>query len=147
MPQANDAELTELYTAATGEEVEDNEPNTPIASGGPVNNFDLRLQAVAGQTLGGSSADYTLRIDCIDESLAARNGSMSPGILNQEFNANAGNDWLPGGGTAGNFVKEQTFPITVDNAARGHVLRYVATLVSDNTDVVSFIESNRFVLV
>jgi hypothetical protein len=28
MPQANDAELTELYTASPGVDVEDNEPNT-----------------------------------------------------------------------------------------------------------------------
>ena len=30
---------------------------------------------------------------------------------------------------------------------QGHVFRYVASLVSDNGDIVSFIESNKFVLV
>ena len=49
---------------------------------------------------------------------------MSPGVLNQEFDAN--DNWQPGG-AAGNFVKEQVFNIAVDNTARGHVLRYVAT--------------------
>jgi hypothetical protein len=67
---------------------------------------------------------------------------MSRGPLNQQFNA--ANGWAA---TGGNFVKEQTANINVDNAARGHVLRYVATLVSVNGDVVSFIESNRFILI
>lgn len=44
-------------------------------------------------------------------------------------------------------MKEQVFPIAVDNAARGHVLHYVASLVSVNGDVVSFLESNSFILV
>jgi hypothetical protein len=142
LPQSNDAELTELYTASTGVDVEDNEPNTGPPAGPPANNFDVRLQAVAGNAIGNSGADYTLRLDCIDESLSLRNASMSRGPLNQQFNA--GNGWVA---TGGNFVKEQTANITVDNAARGHVLRYVATLVSANGDVVSFIESNKFILI
>src|SRR4029453_2248010 len=113
MPQSNDAELTELYTASTGVDVEDNEPNTGPPAGPPANNFDVRLQAVAGNAIGNSGADYTLRLDCIDESLSLRNASMSRGPLNQQFNA--GNDWVA---TGGNFVKEQTANITVDNAAR-----------------------------
>ena len=44
--QANDAELTELYTASAGEEVENNEPNADNTAAG-ANTFDLRLQAVA----------------------------------------------------------------------------------------------------
>jgi hypothetical protein len=144
MPQSNDAELTELYTASTGVDVEDNEPNTGPPAGPPANNFDVRLQAVAGNTIGSSGADYTLRLDCIDESLSLRNASMSRGPLNQAFNNAPGNDWVA---TGGNFKKEQTANITVDNAARGHVLRYVATLVSVNGDVVSFIESNKFILI
>jgi hypothetical protein len=142
MPQSNDAELTELLTATTGVNVEDNEPNTGPPAGPPANNFDVRLQAVAGNAIGNSGADYTLRLDCIDESLSLRNASMSRGPLNQQFNA--GNGQVA---TGGNFVKEQTANITVDNAARGHVLRYVATLVSANGDVVSFIESNKFILI
>jgi hypothetical protein len=69
---------------------------------------------------------------------------MSPGSLSQQFNA--ANGWNAGGG-AGNFLKEQVFNIAVPANVRGHVFRYVATLVSVNGDIVSFIESNRFVLV
>ena len=142
MPQANDAELTELYTAETGQEVENNEPNALL--GGIANNFDLRLQAVAGSAIGSGGGDYTLRADCIDESLSQRVGTMSLGPVTQSFNAAAPNDWQPSGP---NFVKEQTANITVDPNVRGHVLRYVASLVSVNGDVVSFIESNKFILV
>ena len=144
MPQANDAELTELYTAATGLDVEDDEPNIGGLGIPPVTNFDLHLEAVAGSVIGGNGSDYVLTITCIDDMLAAPSAKMSPGILNQQFNAAHG--WQ-GGGVAGNFVKDQVFPITVPPDARGHVFHYIATLVSVNGDIVSFIESNRFILV
>jgi hypothetical protein len=147
MPNAQDAELTELYTAPVDENVEDNEPNTPAPAAGAVNEFDLRLQAVAGAVRGNDGSEYSLRADCIDESISERNGSMSIGPLTQRFDANTGNDWVLVGPTTGNFVKEQTFRIPVDAAAKGHVLRYVASLVSTNGDIVSFIESNKFILV
>ena len=143
MPQANDAELTELYTASTGVDVEDNEPNTGAPGNPPSNTFDLHLQAVAGNALGGSGADYSLRTDCIDETLAAPNATMSVGPLNQQFNGADG--WV----AAGTELRQgrRPPPINVDPAARGHVLRYVASLVSVNGDVVSFIESNKFILI
>jgi hypothetical protein len=143
MPQANDAQLTELYTAETNQEVENDEPNALL--GQIAVNFNLRLQAVAGSAVGSSGGDYKLRINCIDETLAApAPAAMSPGELDQEFNNNAGNDWRPAGP---NFVKEQTFLIPVPANVQGHVFRYVASLVNDSGDIVSFIESNKFVLV
>jgi len=144
MPQANDAELTELYTSATGLDVEDNEPNTGAPGAPPENNFQLHLEAVAGNVIGNGAANYRLELTCIDETLAAPNANVSPGQLNQQFNAADG--WQAGG-VAGNFMKEQVFNVNVDPAARNHVLRYVATMVGVNGDIVSFIESNRFILV
>jgi hypothetical protein len=144
VPQANDAELTELYSAATGLDVEDEEPNIGGLGSPPVTNFDLHLEAVAGSVVGSSEANYMLTITCIDDMLAAPNAKMSPGILTQQFNAAHG--WQPGG-AAGNFVKDQVFPITIPPDAKGHVFHYIATLVSDNGDIVSFRESNRFILV
>jgi hypothetical protein len=144
MPQANDAELTQLYTAASGFDVEDNEPNTGAPGGAPANTFDLHLEAVAGNVIGNGAANYDLTITCIDETLAAPNGAMSPGTLPQQFNG--ANGWVAGGG-AGNFLKEQVLNIAVPANVRGHVFRYMASLVSVNGDIVSFIESNRFVLV
>ena len=144
MPHPNDGEVTELYTSSTGLDVEDNEPNTGAPGAPPENNFQLHFEAVAGNVIGNGGGNYRLEITCIDETLAAPNASMSPGVLNQQFLAADG--WQAGG-PAGNFLKEQVFNINVDNAARGHVLRYVATMVSADRDVVSFIESNRFILV
>lgn len=142
--QANDAELTELYTAAAGEEVENNEPNANNTAAGATT-FDLRLQAVAGEVRGDDGSDYKLRIDCIDETLAAPNALMSVAEVTQQFDKNSPNDWIEQ--PSQNFVKEQKNTITVDAAAKGHVLRYVASLRGVNGDVVSFIESNKFVLI
>ena len=49
MPQSNDAELTELFTATTGVNVEDNEPNTGPPAGPPDNNFDVNSARMVGQ--------------------------------------------------------------------------------------------------
>jgi hypothetical protein len=140
--QANDAELTELYTAATGEEVENNEPNADNTAAGAAT-FDLRLQAVAGSVRGDDGSDYKLRIDCIDETLAAPNPAMSVPEQTQQFDL--ANGWVEQ--PSKNFVKEQKNTITVDANAKGHVLRYVASLRGVNGDVLSFIESNKFVLI
>jgi hypothetical protein len=144
VPQANDAELTDLYTSSTGFDVEDNEPNTPAPGGAPAADFELQLEAVAGNALGNSGADYDLSITCIDDTLAAPNAGMSPGTIGQQFKAADG--WAAGG-AAGNFLKKQAFPIAVPAGVRGHEFHYVVSLVSANSDVVSSRESNRFILV
>jgi hypothetical protein len=137
MPQSNNAELTKLYTSETGVDAQNNEPNAD----GPSATYELRLEAVAGDPLGNSGANYTLQIDCIDENLAQRNAQLSVGTLNQAWNA--ANGWVKVGD---DFKTEQTFTITVPAGVQGHMFRYVATLVSVNGDVISFIESNKFVL-
>lgn len=48
MPQANDAELTHLYSAATSFDVENNEPNTGPPGNPPAAAFELHVEAVAG---------------------------------------------------------------------------------------------------
>jgi hypothetical protein len=144
MPNANDAELTDLYAAATGLDVADDEPNTGPPGGPAATNFDVHIEAVAGNVIGTSGSPYTMVLTCIDETLGAPNAGMSRTVT-QSFNT--ANGWLAGGGTVGNLRKEQTFNIAVPAGVRGHIFRYVGSLVSDNNEVVSFIESNRFVLV
>jgi hypothetical protein len=144
MPQTNDADIIQLYASASGEAVADNEPNTGPPGGPAADFFDVHLQAVAGNAIGNGGGNYKLRVDCIDDTLAEPNTNMSPGELDQEFTAPL---WEAGGGDTGNFVSEQTFNIEVDDAARGHVLHYVATLVGDNGDVVSFAESEQLIVV
>jgi hypothetical protein len=138
MPQSNNAELTKLYTSETGVDAQNNEPN----SDGPAATYNLRLEAVAGDPLGDSGANYTLQIDCIDENLAQRNAQLSVGTVPQAFDGGSG--WQKVGD---DFKTEQTFLINVPAGVQGHMFRYVATMVSDNNDVISFIESNKFVLV
>ena len=43
--------------------------------------FDLHLQAVAGGNIGDSAANYKLRIECIDETLARARTRHEPGEL------------------------------------------------------------------
>jgi hypothetical protein len=144
MPQANDAELTDLYAASTGLDVADSEPNTGAPGQPPAASFDLHLEAVAGNVIGNGAANYTLTLTAIDDTTAAPNNAMSVGPLNQQFNA--GNGWNQGG-AAGNFFKEQVIPIAVPAGVTGHVFHYEGTLVSVNRDIVSFVQSNRFILV
>jgi hypothetical protein len=137
MPQSNNAELTEVFTAETGVNVQSNQPNADNKA--PT--YDVRLQAVAGDPLGDSGSDYVLRIDCIDESLAQRNAALSIGPLNQTF---AAPTWVKVGD---DFKTEQRFTLTVPAGVEGHMFRYVATLVGVNDDVLSFIESDPYILV
>jgi hypothetical protein len=116
--------------------VQNNEPNAD----GPAGNYQLHLQAVAGDPLGDSGTDYKLQIDCIDENLAQRNAGLSVGSVAQSFAAPL---WVKVGD---DFKTDQTFTINVPAGVEGHLFRYVATLVSDNGDIISFIESNQFVL-
>jgi hypothetical protein len=144
MPQPNDAEFTHLYTASTGLDVEDNEPNTPAAGGAaPATSFDLHVEAVAGNTLGGSGVNYVLTLTCIDDVTAAPNAAMSSAFSQQFLAA----DGWKSGGAAGNFVKEQVIPVPIPANVGGHVFHYEGRLVSVDNQVISFIQSNRFILV
>jgi len=90
MPQANDAELTELYTSAPGLDVEDNEPNTGAPGGPPTNGFQLHLEAVAGNVIGNGGGNYRLEITCIDETLAAVGSHKSKILSATVYVANMG---------------------------------------------------------
>ena len=77
MPQANDAEITDVYSASVtsgrrGQRAEHAAPGvTP-----PNTTFDMQLEMVAGNVIGASGADYTLTITCIDETLGAPNDPL-----------------------------------------------------------------------
>jgi hypothetical protein len=146
MPQINDAQITSVFSASiTLDQVEDDEPNTPAAGGGaPVATFNVVLEAVAGNAVGNGGANYTLTLTCYDETT----GDLAPASMsrtsNEQFNAADG--WQLNAG-AQNYFKRAVATITVPPGVRGHVFRYLAALVSDNNDIVSFKESNRFILV
>ncbi|MGQ0575057.1 MAG: AfsR/SARP family transcriptional regulator [Pseudonocardia sp.] len=143
MPSANDAEITEIYSASVGLDVADNEPNSPPPGGVPAATFDMQLEMVAGNAIGGGGGNYQLTLTCIDETLGAPNAGMSRGPLNQQFLV--ANGWQASG-AAGNFFNKQRFNIAVPAGLRGHIFRYLVTLVAVDSNVVSFRESNRFIL-
>jgi hypothetical protein len=138
---ANDAVLTELATAQSGSRVEDHAPNAPAGSG-----FDLILGAVAGSALGSSGAPYTLTISAID--LTAVSQPWPPHILRRAFDAASG--WKLSG-TGPDYDYTQAIPTTVPGGPggplAGHVLQFVASLISPGAQIVSIIQSNPFVLV
>ena len=140
MPQANNAELTELYTAELGSTVRNEEPNADGAAA----QYHLIVQAVAGDPAGSNNGQYTLRMDCIDETLAERNDDLSVDPQLQTFDGTTGPLWVADGD---DFKTDQTFVIEVPADVQGHLFRYVATLVSANNDIITSIESRKFVLV
>jgi hypothetical protein len=136
MPEANNAEVTELYASETGGVVQGDQPNAD----GPAATYEVHVQAVAGDPLGDSGTNYTLRIDCIDQNNSLRNAALSVAPQAQQFDASK---WVRVGD---DFKTDQTFLINVPGGVEGHLFRYVATLMSDNGDITAWAESDPFIL-
>jgi hypothetical protein len=138
---ANDATLTALTTAQTGSTVADTAPNAPANPG-----FDLILGAAAGSALGSCGARYTLTISAID--LTTATPAWPAQACQQAFDA--GHGWALSG-TGPDHQCHQTFPVSVPGGVggplAGHVLQYIACLVSPGAQIVSIIQSHPFVLV
>jgi hypothetical protein len=131
MPTTEDGALTGLYTTHHGSSAADSYPNQPASSGSPETSFDLHLSAVAGNTLGGNGAPYTLWIQVIDLTApgTAPPASLSPGkITTQNFDG-TGPNWAASGSE---YVSNQTFTITIPAGQSGHNFLYTASLVSHN---------------
>ena len=144
MPNANDAELTRLFSASvgTGPAVEDNEPNTKLV-GPPAPDFWLYVEALAGNALGASGATYTLYLTHVAESGGP---ALTDFALPQCFDGPTGPLWVFGG-LADNYVSLQVFPIPIPEGVKGHVYHYEGRLVGRGNNVVSFGKSNSFILV
>jgi hypothetical protein len=142
---ANDAQLIEVLTCQHGSTVEDNAPNAPLpgaAAGAPT--YDLVIEGNAGNVIGDSNATYTLTATAIDLTTMAPVPSLSVGPVTQTFYTPT---WKPNG--PNDFDTVQTFTVAVPspNTFAGHILRYVASLVSTNDQVVTIRESEPFTLV
>jgi hypothetical protein len=138
---ANDAILTGLTTAHTGSTVADPAPNAPANPG-----FDLILEAAAGSALGSCGACYTLTISAIDLTTATQ--AWPARTCQQAFDS--GHGWALSG-TGPDYQCRQIFAVTVPGRVggplAGHVLQYVASLVSHGAQIVSIIQSHPFVLI
>ena len=141
----NDARLTRVYTALTGSTVEENTPNMPDVGEPPDTDFDLFLEAAAGNDVGSSSIPYTLTITGVNVSKQVVVPQLSS-VSNQAFNANPGNDWIDSGDDK---VKTQrlTFnlPLKAPNAPKD-LYRFYVSLVTPNFQIATFAESNLFIL-
>lgn len=145
---ANDARIVRLFTAQVDGTVEDNTPNAKTRV---PDQFDLILQAEVGDILGDSGANYTLTFAAINDDMVARQVSLNPegNPFKEEWNADHG--WIRSGN---DFVK--TGPGEADGITRYRIaippgltgaFHYNVRLVSVNFQVVSFGQSNPFLLV
>ena len=137
-----------LFTAQVDGTVEDNTPN---ANAAVPDQFDLILQAEVGAVLGDSGADYTLTFTAINDDMVTRQVSLNPpgNPFDEEWNAAFG--WVRSGK---DFVK--TSPGEADGIMRYRIaippgltgaFHYNVRMVSVNFQVVSFAQSNPFLLV
>jgi hypothetical protein len=92
-------------------------------------------------------APYSLTITAIDETAGQPVAGLKPAVPAQTFDGapgGPGNLWKSSGRE---YVTVQTFHIVVVAGVKGHVLHYIAALHNANNNVVSFIQSDRFMLV
>jgi hypothetical protein len=141
---ANDAKLIEVLTAQHGSTVEDNAPNAPAPGNPAATTYDVVIEGNAGNVIGDSTAKYTLTVTAVDLTTMTPAAALSVGPVTQTFDTPT---WKPNG--PADFDTQQSFTITVPagNPFKGHTLRYVASLVSVNDQVVSILQSEPFTLV
>jgi hypothetical protein len=141
---ANDAQLIEILTAQHGSTIEDNAPNAPAPGQGAAASFDVVVEANAGNVIGNSGGPYTLTVTAVDLTAMSAAGPLSVGPTAQSFTAPAWNKNGPD-----DYDSQQSFTINVPapNPYAGHILQYVASLVSVNDQVVSILKSEPFTLV
>jgi hypothetical protein len=145
---ANDARIVRLFTAQVDGTVEDNTPN---ARARVPDQLDLILQAEAGAVLGDSGANYTLTFAAINDDMVTRQVSLNPpgNPFKEEWNAahgwvRSGNDFVKTGqGEADGIVR---YRIAIPPGLTG-AFHYHVRMVSENCQVVSFAQSNPFLLV
>jgi hypothetical protein len=142
--QDNDARLTRAYTAITGSTVEEDIPNQPDSGEPADTDFDLFVEAAAGNAIGTTGEPYTLTITGVNVTKQVVVAQLTS-AAGQAFNA--ANGWTSSGD---DYVKTQkitfTLPLAAPNAPKD-LYRFYVSLVSDNLQIASFTESNLFMLV
>ena len=142
--QDNDARLTRVYTAVTGSSVQEDIPDQPDAGEVADPNFDLFIEAAAGNAIGTSGTPYTLTITGINVTrlivVAALTSTQPQAFDNVHGWKSSGDD----------FVKTQniTFPLPLAAPnAPSDLYRFFVRLVTPNLQIASFAESPLFMLV
>jgi hypothetical protein len=139
-----DARLTRVYTAVTGGTVEEDIPDQPDAGETADPNFDLFIEAAAGNNVGTSGTPYTLTITAVNVTKQQILPAYSS-VLPQAFDS--ANGWKPNGD---DFVKTQNITFSVPAPAPStpnDLYRFYVSLVTPGLQIASFAESNLFMLV
>jgi hypothetical protein len=142
--QDNDARLTRVYTAVTNSTVQEDIPDQPDAGEPADPNFDMFVEAAAGNAIGSTGMPYTLTITGVNVTKQVVVPQLTSAV-GQAFNAASG--WTPSGD---DFVKTQniTFPLPLPAPnAPNDLYRFYVSLVTPNLQIASFVESNLFMLV
>ena len=139
-----DARLTRVYTALTGSTVEEDIPNQPDTGEPADADFDLFIEAAAGNNVGSSSTPYTLTITGVNVTKQV----VVPALSSASGEAfNAANGWISSGD---DFVKTQNLTFTLPLPAPSmpnDLYRFYVSLVTPNFQIALFAESNLFMLV
>ena len=138
----NDARLVRVYTeeanAAASAHVGSSAPNATLP---PASTFNVVVEGDCGANQCGTLAPYTLTLVLYDITTASNVGAPSP--FSQAFgDAN----WAHVNGASSDC--EMRF-VTSQNVAglQNHVLKYTAYLRDTSANIVSFVESEPFILV
>lgn len=145
---ANDARIVRLFTTQVDGTVEDNTPN---ANSLAPDQFDLILQTEVGGVLGNSGANYTLTFTAVNDDTVARQIALNPpgNPFKEEWNLGCGwirngNDFVKTG--AGEATGIMRYRIAIPPGLTG-AFHYNVRLVSENYQIISFAQSNPFLLV
>lgn len=145
---ANDARIVRLFTTQVDGTVEDNTPN---ANSVAPDQFDLILQTEVGGVLGNSGANYTLTFTAVNDDTVARQVALNPpgNPFKEEWNLGCGwirngNDFVKTG--AGEAAGIMRYRIAIPPGLTG-AFHYNVRLVSENYQIISFAQSNPFLLV
>jgi hypothetical protein len=145
---ANDARIVRLFTTQVDGTVEDNTPNANSLAPGQ---FDLILQTEVGGVLGNSGANYTLTFTAVNDDTVARQVALNPpgNPFKEEWNLGCGwirngNDFVKTG--AGEATGIMRYRIAIPLGLTG-AFHYNVRLVSENYQIISFAQSNPFLLV
>lgn len=145
---ANDARIVRLFTTQVDGTVEDNTPN---ANSLAPDQFDLILQTEVGGVLGNSGANYTLTFTAVNDDTVARQVALNPpgNPFKEEWNLGCGwirngNDFVKTG--AGEATGIMRYRIAIPPGLTG-AFHYNVRLVSENYQIISFAQSNPFLLV
>jgi hypothetical protein len=142
--QDNDAKLTRVYTAVTGSTVQEDIPDQPDPGESADPDFDLFVEAAAGNAIATTGMPYTLSITGVNVTKQVVVPELSS-AAGQAFNA--ANGWTSSGD---DFVKTQniTFPLPLPAPnAPSDLYRFYVSLVTPNLQIASFAESDLFMLV